>query len=131
MVVGGFYKVYGVIVTDDERKKLMELGWADEDPDLFPGKKFCRGKKEKRCELVNVPHGFEDMEEYEDKWFFGVGVHISFGPSVDDESDEDDGFINDYAHLSSEDLFDIISKEINFTGEAAWWNIPDDCPCCS
>ena len=133
MVAAGIYQIYGVLVTYDERKKLMEMGWADEDPDVFPDKKMCQGKKEKRCELVQVPHGFEDLDEHEDMWVFGVGKHVYFGRSSDSENNDDRGFTKDYEHLSCEALFELIGNEITFTAaeKPEAWCIPDDCPCCS
>jgi len=129
MVVSGFYNLHGVFVTEDERQRLMKDGWADAEEPL-PGEDFIRCAKDSRCHLIQIPHGFEDLEEYEDKWFFGVGDHIYFGP-VENDGNSDDGQTSEYADYKAMDLFNIINSFIKFKETPKQWYIPSDCPCCS
>ena len=119
MVLSGFYNIYGVRCTTDEMKKIKALLFEEWDDD-----EICyqsQINKEKYHFLVQMPHGYEDLEEGE--WFYGVGKLVYFtGRGVGDMQEFKELFD---AHLNN------LVTPIKFTEQPRVWMIPNDCPCCS
>lgn len=85
MVVSGFYKIYGVRVTEKERAELFKNNWAQSDV-ARQGEDFIPPAQDPRCFLVQMPEGFE----LEEDWVFGVGEHVYFG-SVEENCVDSEG----------------------------------------
>ena len=130
MVVSGFYKIYGMLVTKAERRELAECGWVMADKP-HPGEDFIRGPKDSRCVLIQIPHGYEDLKMYEDKWFFGIGKCEYIGPASEEKLEEE--IVSEYEKYTDQELFNLINSQICFVKakKAKIWIVPDDCPCCS